>query len=79
MVILKQENVSKPMEAHFKWHLTDPYVMLIEGTIPFLISRGSTTHPASIAPSAGQLVDFWIEHPEPINIQQVLSAFKIEA
>ncbi len=61
-----------------KWHLTDPYVMLIEGAIPFLISWGSTTHPASIAPSGGQLVDFWIEHPEPINIQQVLSAFKID-
>ena len=54
------------------WKLTDPNAMLLDGAVPFLISWGSTPHPATNVPRAGELIEFSIEHPQR---DDVLTAF----
>lgn len=52
----------KPDGTLLKWKLTDPYVMPYDGKLPFLIDWGTTPHPSSSAPLAGQLKDLVIIH-----------------
>ncbi len=54
------------------WKLTNPRVMPLDGAVPFLISWGSTPHPARSAPRAGELVGFRIEHQSPIKVREAL-------
>jgi hypothetical protein len=42
--------------------------------VPFLISWGSTAHPAASAPSGLRLESLHIEHPDPESIVGVLRA-----
>ena len=55
------------------WQLSDPYAMLFDGAVPFLIDWGNTPHPASSAPQAGELVGLLIEHSEPAAVSNSLS------
>lgn len=61
------------------WRLTDPYAMPLDGTVPFLISWGSTPHPAASVPRAGSLCGFRIEHPDPDRVRRALAALGVEA
>lgn len=62
----------KPDGTVLNWKITDPYAFPIDGTIPFLISWGETTHPASVVPRAGELIGFEIEHPNPDEVRESL-------
>lgn len=64
----------KPDGNVISWQLTDPYAMPLDGAIPFLINWGQTAHPSEAAPSAGQLVELLIEHPDADRVRRVLSA-----
>jgi len=60
------------------WKLSDPYALPLDGAVPFLISWGSTPHPAASAPRAGALVGLGIEHPRPERVRNALSALGVE-
>jgi hypothetical protein len=53
------------------WTLTDPSLLLFGGAFPFFIHWGSTPHPAQSAPHAGNLVDFYVEHPQADKLQEI--------
>jgi hypothetical protein len=61
------------------WQLSDPYAMLLGGTVPFLINWGGTSHPASTVRHGGDLAGIRIEHPEPDRIRQALAALGVVA
>ncbi len=54
------------------WQLSDPYAMPFDGALPFLIDWGTTCHPGSSAPRAGELVGLSIEHPNPESVRSAL-------
>jgi len=60
------------------WRLSDPYAVPLGGAVPFLISWGSTPHPAGAATRVGELVGLRIEHPEPEQVRKALSALGVE-
>jgi len=60
------------------WQLTDPYAMLLDGAVPFLISWGDTSHPAGAAPHAGELIDFRIEHPDAESVRRAISVLRVD-
>jgi len=62
-----------------EWHLTDPYAMPMDGTVPFLIDWGNTTHPAQTLPTGVNLSGLRIEHPHPHQVRAALAALETEA
>lgn len=69
----------RPDGTVLAWRLTDPYAMPLDGAVPFLISWGSTPHPAGSVPRAGSLCGFRIEHPDPDRVHRALAAIGVEA
>lgn len=55
------------------WMLSDPYVLPLDGAVPFIIDWGTTPHPANSLPKAGVLTDLVIECPEPKRVEQALA------
>lgn len=68
----------RPDGTVLSWRLSDPYAMLLEGAVPFLIAWGGTPHPASAAPGGGRMVNLRIEHPEPARVHRALEALGLE-
>jgi len=62
-----------PDGSTIRWQLTDHNAMPMGGAIPFLISWGDTTHPASMAPKGGNLLSLSIEHPKADRVRESLS------
>jgi hypothetical protein len=60
------------------WKLTDPYAMLLDGAIPFLIAWGKTPHPGRGVPRAGELMGLRLEHPDAGALRQCLEALGVE-
>jgi len=46
------------------WELTDPYVEIAGGVIPFFIDWGNTPHPAASAPGGARLRELRATHPD---------------
>lgn len=61
-----------PATATLRWHVTSN--ARSAGAVPFLISWGSTPHPATSAPSGLRLDSVHLEHPEPESIVGALRA-----
>ena len=55
------------------WQITDPWVIPLEGAVPFLISWGDTPHPAASVASGGELVGFILEHPDTVKVRDALT------
>lgn len=55
------------------WQFTDPYVMLVDGIVPFFINWGQSPHPSHTAPQGAVLEDLRAEHPDPAHVQRVLN------
>lgn len=70
---------ARPDGTMVHWRLTDPYVMAMDGVIPFLLAWGDTPHPATNAPAAGRFVGLRIEHPDPAAVHAALSALGTSA
>jgi len=68
----------KPDGTMLKWQLTDPYALLQNGTLPFLINWQNSTHPSETAPKAGELKSLTIKHPHPDLINKQLEALEID-
>ena len=58
--------------------LTDPAADRLDGLVPFWIDWGSTPHPASAAPRAGELLALRGVHPEPERVRAVLAGLGLE-
>ena len=69
---------TKPDGSKVSWQATDPYPLPLDGAIPFLIDWGNTVHPSTAVPSGGQLVEVVIEHPDPDQVRNALSALNVE-
>jgi hypothetical protein len=69
---------ARPDGTVLAWRLTDPYAMPLDGAVPFLISWGSSPHPAGTAPRAGDLLGLRIEHPDPNRVRTSLAALGLE-
>jgi len=76
--VVQSGSREKPDGALLSWKLTDPWIMPLDGAIPFLISWGDTPHPASSAPRAGKLVDFRIEHQSPTKVKPALELIDVK-
>lgn len=48
------------------------------GVVPFLISWGSTAHPAASAPSGLRLVALHLEHPDPESLRHLVRALHVD-
>ena len=70
---------ARPDGTLLSWRLTDPYVMAMDGVIPFLIAWGETPHPAVSAPAAGDFVGLRIEHSDPDAVGAALSSLGASA
>lgn len=68
----------KPDGSWLNWHLTDPYELPQNGTLPFLIDWQNSTHPSHSAPKAGELVSFTIKHPNPALLKAKLDILEIQ-
>ena len=64
---------TRPDGAEIKWQLTDPYALPMGGAVPFLIHWGETSHPSTVIPEGGRLVELVIEHPESESVRSALS------
>lgn len=59
------------------WRLTNPFAERINGTVPFFIDWGSSTHPAAMLPPGCDLVDLTVAHPDAARVESVLRAVGI--
>lgn len=60
-----------------KWELTDPYVEVDGGVVPFLIDWGDTPHPASGAGNGLTLNELKLRHPNTRAVMEKLAAIDI--
>jgi len=60
------------------WRMTDPYVEIDGGVVPFLIDWGDTAHPAAGQTSEIELAELGIFHPDPPTVASKLHSLKIE-
>jgi catechol 2,3-dioxygenase-like lactoylglutathione lyase family enzyme len=61
-----------PTGTALRWRMTPGRAA--DGLIPFLISWGSTEHPARSAPRGVTLETFHLEHPDPPSVVPLLAA-----
>lgn len=61
-----------------EWEMTDPYVEIDDGVVPFLINWGSTPHPAESESRRLGLVDLQLRHPNPTAVRDKLAAIGVE-
>ena len=68
----------KPDGSEITWQLTDPYTSSMDGAVPYVINWGNTTHPSTVVPSGGELVELVIEHPDPDGVRHAVSVLGAE-
>ena len=61
-----------------EWEMTDPYIEVDDGVVPFLINWGETPHPSSGSPAKVQLTGLQIRHPDPAAVSDKLFKLDIE-
>jgi hypothetical protein len=59
------------------WELTDPYVEIAGGVVPFFINWGNTPHPAASAPGGATLLALRATHPEKDYVRAAFKSFGI--
>ena len=57
------------------WELTDPYVEIAGGVVPFFIKWGNTPHPAATAPGGATLLALRATHPEKDYVRAAFELF----
>ena len=75
---VEQGSRRTPEGTILSWKLTNPYIIPLDGSIPFLINWGNTPHPAAGNPVGGKLVNFYIEHPNPDEVKNVLTELNVD-
>lgn len=61
-----------------QWQLTDPYLLAMEGAMPFFIDWGETSHPSTLTTQGGELIELHIEHPQAEKLKQHLDSLDVE-
>jgi hypothetical protein len=64
----------RPGGSTLAWQLTDPYVEIADGVVPFFIDWDDTPHPSADAAGGAKLVRFEIGHPEADFVQQIFDS-----
>ncbi len=59
------------------WKLTDSYVEIAGGVVPFFIDWGNTPHPATSAPGGATLLALRATHPEKDYVREAFELFGI--
>ena len=54
------------------WRFTDPFTVIGDGIVPFLIDWGNSPHPAKTAPGGASLISLQAEHPDAAHVRSVL-------
>ncbi len=67
-----------PEGATLTWRFTDPFTVIADGIVPFLIDWGESPHPAKSAPSGANLVQLRAEHPDPADVQAILAKLELD-
>jgi len=67
-----------PEGATLTWRFTDPFTVIADGIVPFLIDWGESPHPARTAPAGANLVQLRAEHPNPDYVRQLLDTLKLD-
>ena len=62
----------------FRWQLTDPFIRILHGIVPFFIDWGDSPHPSSLIPPAGTLQKLVLKHPDPSVVSSVLADLGVE-
>lgn len=75
--LVQQGSRTTPEGQILNWQLTDPFALHFGGSIPFLIDWGDTTHPSTVVPKAGKLIEFQIEHPKADEMKANLQLLNI--
>jgi hypothetical protein len=68
----------RPDGVMLRWTLSDPYVEIAEGVVPFFIDWGDTPHPAGASPRGAVLTGLRAEHPQPDEVRQALEQLGID-
>jgi hypothetical protein len=65
---------TRPDGTVLSWQLTDPYVEIADGIVPFFIDWGESTHPSTDAPPGARLVGLVAGHPAPRRVKACFDA-----
>jgi hypothetical protein len=68
----------RPDGVTLRWTLSDPYVEIAGGVVPFFIDWGDTPHPADASPQGAVLKSLRAEHPQPEVVEQALERLGID-
>jgi len=60
------------------WKATNPYTVIADGVVPFLIDWEQSPHPSDSAPAGAQLIALGAEHPEAVHVQTILKQLDLE-
>ena len=64
--------------VQLRWTLTDPYVVLSDGLVPFFIDWHDSPHPADSAPGGARLESLSAEHPDPSGVEAELGVLQVD-
>lgn len=67
----------RPDGVTLRWTLSDPYVVVADGIVPFFIDWGDTPHPATASPTGAVLTGLRAEHPRPEEARRILEQLGI--
>lgn len=67
----------RPDGIMLAWQLTDPYIEVADGIVPFFIDWGDSPHPAADAPAGATLLSLRAEHPDPDSVRGAFEALGI--
>jgi hypothetical protein len=67
-----------PDGVTLRWTLSDPYIVIAGGIVPFFIDWGDSPHPAQASPEGAVLKGLRAVHPQPENVRRTLSALGID-
>lgn len=60
------------------WRFTDPFTVIAEGVVPFLIDWGKSPHPAKTAPPGAKLISLSVEHPDPDHVGAIFGQLELD-
>ena len=69
---------TRPDGVTLSWQMTDPYVRVDGGVVPFLIDWGQSLHPAADLADEVRLLALQIRHPRAASVRDKLHRLKID-
>jgi hypothetical protein len=60
------------------WSLTNPYIVIADGIVPFFIDWGNSPHPSATAAKGVTMTGLRAEHPQASQTEQLLKALDLD-